>query len=449
MDELKRLVARTDGLREILHRVLDRRERSGSVPRSLTIDAGPELERALRALLGADAVRRRASGRVQLRFGKASRTGEPLMDTFYTALGRTPASQDADARGRARALEEALHRIEGRSAVARAYLERERAVLRGQARTASDDAPSLFAVAERDGLEAARREAERVVRVIDTALTNRQLLRLPAFAAVALGHSKALRWGGETYRRAGAALADHEPDLRAQIASDLVPRRHVPAFAFEAFGIYRDSAAASVLVFGPLRYRKRSLAFDGPLQHARLGEPVRLTTAQLRDAEIEPVERVWLVENLTPFLDLVDVATRPTLEEVMSGLLVCTGGQASWAVVSLLRGLARHGVPMHHAGDLDRSGVHILRSLRRRTGAKIAPWFMDAETHARFADRGLPLSDTERGRVGRTLQQADPAELGHDVLQAVAGSGVWIEQEAFSDETLVPSLQRWLDGDEP
>ncbi len=204
--------------------------------------------------------------------------------------------------------------------------------------------------------------------------------------------------------------------------------------------MYQDTTAASVLCFGPLVYRKEARTFDHGLQHARLGEPVRLTVAQLRGAAVDAVERVYLVENLTPFLDLVDVAHAPLREHLPSGLLVCTGGQASWAVVSLVRKLAKHGVPMLHAGDLDRSGVHILRSLKRRTGAKIAPWFMDATTHVRFAKRGLQVSAAERRRLGKLLQVDTALEPAHDLLHAVSSSGIWIEQEAFSDETLVPDF---------
>ncbi len=113
----------------------------------------------------------------------------------------------------------------------------------------------------------------------------------------------------------------------------------------------------------------------------------------------------------------------------------------SFAVVALLSGLAKFGIPMRHSGDLDRSGVLILRSLRRRSGARLQPLLMDAATHARFEHLGQPLSKEERMRLEQLMRADDPSAPCRDLLKAVLRSEIWIEQEHFSDECVAQSLE--------
>jgi len=188
--------------------------------------------------------------------------------------------------------------------------------------------------------------------------------------------------------------------------------------------------------FGPLVYRKGNDRFDHVARHALRGEVSVLTLAQLRGAELEPppVVRALVIENQTPFLDRVDaLAARGGAPRE---LVICARGQAGWAVIELLRRLARAGVPIVHAGDLDRSGVLILRSLARRARARITPLAMDAATHRRFHAAARPISPGERERLGALLAVDDPAAAGHDLLAELAATGRWIEQEAFFDEVL-------------
>src|SRR5688572_12113200 len=145
--------------------------------------------------------------------------------------------------------------------------------------------------------------------------------------------------------------------------------------ALEAHGIFRDVAAASVLCFGPLVYDKRGLRFDHVARHAELGEVSRLVVHQLAGAKLAEtaIRAVTSIENVPPFLDYVDALVERGCNDE---LVLCSSGQASWAVVALLRLVAPLAVPIRHAGDLDRTGVLILRSLTTRVGTPIEPLCM-------------------------------------------------------------------------
>src|SRR5205807_1782665 len=118
-------------------------------------------------------------------------------------------------------------------------------------------------------------------------------------------------------------------------------------------------------------------------------------------------------------------------------IVLLSQGQANWAVVRLLRLLAgtAPGLPLAHWGDMDRYGVLILRSLRRRTGLAVEPWRMDLPTFERFKEAGLPLPDGERAEIA-SLLAASPDEVATDLLRAMLDSGRGIEQETVAEELL-------------
>lgn len=91
--------------------------------------------------------------------------------------------------------------------------------------------------------------------------------------------------------------------------------------------------------------------------------------------------------------------------------------------------------PFLHWGDLDRPGVLILRSLRRRSGLPIEPLWMDEATYRRHAPLGQPLPAEEREEV-RALAAASPGEVGSGLLQAMSDAGRWVEQETVAEEVL-------------
>jgi hypothetical protein len=426
-DELHRLLAETPELAGVLGALLDRRERTGRLPTRLTVDASPACAAALRRLLSARAVRDAGPGRVRLDLAGAAGL-EPLL---YRVLARAPRDPAAEERALRAALDACFAAAPATTPPARAWLAARRT-----------DPGELLELARTAGIDAVAHELAVITRCVDAALALDAPLRLANFAARVLGSAKALAPGSERLRRIGEALYLFDPGTRADVDAESDPASLAQAAfrALEARGVRRDEAALAVLCFGPLVYEKAGVRFDHVARHAVLGDPCLLTLAQLRGATIAelPVARVTVIENRTPFLDYVDALTaRP---ELPRELVVCSDGQAGWAVVTLLRlvARARAGILARHAGDLDRAGVLILRSLARRSGLRLTPHLMDPATLARFAARGQPLRAAERARL-EALVAADPAGApAHDLLAEILARGVWLEQEAFAAEALLP-----------
>ena len=76
---------------------------------------------------------------------------------------------------------------------------------------------------------------------------------------------------------------------------------------------------------------------------------------------------------------------------------------------------------------LDRFGVLILRSLRRRTGLRIEPQWMDARTFERCRDAGIPASHrrARRDSIG-LLSAATDDDVCNDLLRTIRNAGRWV-----------------------
>lgn len=149
------------------------------------------------------------------------------------------------------------------------------------------------------------------------------------------------------------------------------------------------------------------------------GEPIYLTLRQLlRDPP------VW-----APCETPVSICENPAVvAEAANALgldcapLVCTRGQLSAAVVTLLNQLARAGATLRYHGDFDWPGIRIANSITARHGA--APWRMGAADYLEASDSGKPLTedsvipawDPELGESMRTRGQIIEEER---VIQAL------------------------------
>jgi hypothetical protein len=425
----------------VLDHILDRCERRGALPATLTVVADRAVAESLRALMSARAVRDAGRGRVRVDLAHAddvcrAQLGLGAAELFYAVLGRTPRDPAAEETALRAVVCKGLDaaRAVATTAVARAFLDDERA-------RAERGIGETYRGAVASGVESAVAEAAAVAGCIDAALENDGPIRLANFAARVLGDSKALNLGSDRVRRLGRALVDFDPRTFDEVASAGVDPTGTGAAreALEVNGIFRDESALTVFCFGPLVYRKRDDLFDHVAACARHGDVVPLSLAQLRGAAVVelPVRRALVIENLTPFHDYVDAVRSAG---VTDELVVLSSGQANWAVVQLLRMVARANIPIAHAGDLDRSGVLILRSLSRRVGAAIEPVAMDVATHRRFRDRGLALSADERDRLASLVAVDDPASPCHRLLVEILESGVWLEQETFAHEALLSGI---------
>jgi hypothetical protein len=440
-NDLAALCREHPSLASALSTILDRCERRGRLPRSITLAPDPGLELALRAVFAGPAVKRATRGlRLDLsRAAAALPRSEPAADPeaeltarLYEAIGRAPHDP------RRAALEERLalsRALSDQLAVSKHEASRRWLVLELDllARGGGD----LALAARARGLPVAERLARDVVRVMDAAVEADAPVRIQTFSAKVLGSSKALRPGSDLFKIASAALYELDPGTRELVHLQGEPSSRASARnqALEARGVYRDEVAASVLCFGPIVYRKGRERFDHVARHAALGESSRLVQHQLRDAVLErpAARRVTVFENLTPYLDYVDALV---MREIANEIVVCSGGHATWAVVRLLELCAQHALPTRHASDLDRAGIYILRSLARRTGARVVPFCMGVSTHKRFVDRGQPITDAERAAVKQMLATDRADAPCHALLAEIARTGVWIEQEAFADDCL-------------
>ena len=127
--------------------------------------------------------------------------------------------------------------------------------------------------------------------------------------------------------------------------------------------LFEGNDSALLASFGLLRVPEYvlvsgSLGIDGVDLSAL--QSVGLPATSLRTARLESkAKRILTIENQTSFESLT--ALRPS-----GTLLVFSGGFASPAITSLLRGLS---LPLYHWGDIDVGGLRILAHLRSQLGS--------------------------------------------------------------------------------
>jgi hypothetical protein len=433
--DLKEQMSRDRELRAVVLALLDRCDRTGSLPGKMVYRCARDGEKdVLVRLLSANAVRPIAGDALAVRLDleKAERAlredgGSSLRDLLYEAAGRAPrdlkgekAAMAAQAQGIVITLADAS---EGTA----------RAFLMDAVGRLSRRQGDLFRQVWENGVECVTQELGIVARCIAAAEGNEGPVRLANFSRRATGTTKGIRPGDARYILLADALLRFLPGLadrvEAESPRDPSERRRL---ALECLGIFRNETPVDVLCFGSFVLDKRGARLDAPKAHRALGEPVRLMLLNLRKAHAAQVRasRIVSIENETTFNDYVDQLR----EEGGDDIVLCSQGQANWAVVRLLRMLheADPTVQVFHWGDLDRSGVLILRSLRRRSGVPVQPLHMDPETLQRFSAEGLPLPSSEREEI-EILLKRPVDDIGNDLLTAIRDAGKWVEQETVAD----------------
>lgn len=436
--DLRDRISRDLDLRTVVLALLDRCDRTGNLPAKMIYRCERDGERdALIRLLSAKAAKPVAGNvlAVHLDLEKADLAlredgGPSLRELLYQAAARVPRDIKGEKAVLAvRASETVTSLADGASGAARSFLlDMADRLSRGQG--------ELFRQVWENGLEGMMRELQTVARCIAAAEVNDGPVRLANFSRRALGTTKGLRSGDARHVMVADALLRFLPGLsdlvEAESPRDPSQRRR---FALECLGIFRNETPVDVLCFGSFVLEKRGARLDSPEAHRALDEPVRLMLLHLRDARVSRIRatRIVSIENETTFNDYVDRQKEGGGEEIV----LCSQGQANWAVVRLLRLLheAAPSVPVFHWGDLDRSGVLILRSLRHRSGVPVQPLHMDRETFRRFSPEGLPLPPGEKEEIG-TLLKKPRGNVGDDLLAAIRDTGKWVEQETVADAVL-------------
>jgi hypothetical protein len=252
-------------------------------------------------------------------------------------------------------------------------------------------------------------------------------LRLSHFGLAVTGDTKSCRVGTPLLKKFAEILCDFDPEISEELRllefSGPGARQRA---ALDMTRLVLDGAATQVLVFGQMTFSKSGRQFTYVADHFRLGEPVILSWAQLENATLEQVPAtIVTVENETSFYDLIAGCDGEKMA------VICTMGQGNRLLVKFLRDAARFSRTFFHSGDLDRSGVLILESLRRRTGIDILPLNMQPELLQQFADSALPLPPTERQMIA-TLLARRPEIICSDLLRAILEKDSWLEQEVFT-----------------
>ncbi len=428
-------MARDAELRKIVSDLLDHCDRAGRFPRKMVFRCKHRTEReALVRLLSVNAVRADPADPLLLRLdlGKVDddlrEDGAPsLKDLLYAAAGRAPRDLRAEkSEVAARAGESVLSLAGAAEGAARSFLLDAAARLSGAR-------GELFRSAWENGIEGVVGELDAAARCIAAAGSNDGPVRLADFSRRATGTTKGIRAGDARYVLVADALLRFHPGIHDRVEAES-PGNHPDRrrLALEILGIFRNETPIDALCFGNFALAKGGVLLEDPSAHFALGEPVRLLLLHLRDARIARMRttRIVSIENETTFNDYVDRQKETGGEEIV----LCSQGQANWAVVRLLRLLheADPAVPVFHWGDLDRSGVLILRSLRRRSGVPVEPLWMDPGTLRRFSSEGIPLSREEREEIDRLLGKR-AEEPGNDLLAALRDIGKWVEQETVAD----------------
>lgn len=450
---LEAIIDRWSSSPEVLafvHRVLDKRDRKGYFPKTFTYRRGERSLRTLGLFLPPRALQSKSDDRIVVHLGRvqemldreAEEYGNETLDLeaiFDALAGRTPRDlrhereawshqlavriQDGVAEGRRRAARRGVMTTD--AAV-------EELVERLGARD-SDERRQIATFAKEASFPQA---AELVARIVAGCLLVRAerqtTFRLDLLSIAIAGDTKSLRPETADYARLADTLLSLDPELRARLERDAHGSRPVlRRLAFEHHGIALNDTPLDVLVQGPLIVELESHTLRDVATLSREGLPSKLSYRLLRRAvpRVAPETRVVTVENESAFHLLA--------EHFPADLVIFTGGQPSWPVTLLLGGLARASSRgrFFHTGDLDRSGLLILRTLRERTKIPVEPLWMDAETFTAMADVSLPMKGDEPRHVARLLEGWEEP-WGRELLEALARSSRWVEQEAVVERLL-------------
>lgn len=425
-------------VRRVVEVVLERTDRAGAMPKSMTIRASDRQVRdaAIRVFSpGMVRLDPHDSSKIRIDLERTDAKmrrdeGISLRDVLYEAAGRAPRNRHAELIGAA---------DQGVTVAMELSLEREgaaRAFLVETAERIHKQRGPFFEMAKID-LSGLRTELGTVSQAIEMAEHNSDPTRLANFARRATGSTKGLRPGSSRYQFVADALWKHVPNLAEGILPEFLDsakdRRRT---TLEQLGIFRNESAIDVLCFGGLTFEVGDTTFNEVSQHSMRGQPSRVLLPHIREAQVSSIvaERVVTIENETTFNDYVDWIQSKQRRE----FVICTDGQANWATIHLLRLIrgAAPSVPVFHWGDLDRSGVLIWRSLRRRTGIEIDHLWMDEATFMRYRNRSQRINKEELGDL-RRLVQRNSADVGQDLLGVLQREGRWVEQEAVAEGELI------------
>lgn len=418
MNDLTEKLKKSAGLRGFVESLLDRIDRTGNVPGSFSQMAKSAGDaEAVKCFFGPLCVKV-TSGKISLNLKKIAGNRDEFVDQLYQALGRSRLNLKEETRLLTDIVAGVLEKfVQSDSAVLKDYLKIEIEKLvhgRGE----------LLAMARQQGVAVLEEHLVSLRNGLIFLEKYPEPVRLSRFGLEVNGDTKSCRLGSPMLKTLARLLYQFSTRIRQEVdLSEPQNDAEKMRLTLEQAGLQLDGSANQFQVYGNLVFSKQNEAFGYVKKHAKLGEPVVLTYAQLEKVEItETPRKVVTIENETTFYEYAQKSD-PSQE-----LVICTMGQANRLLVRFLEQLKGVVDSFHHWGDLDRSGVLILDSMRRRSGCDIKPLKMDAETFLANAIKGQELSEEEANRLESLLQRRPDIICG-ELLQTILAHRIWIEQE--------------------
>ena len=141
--------------------------------------------------------------------------------------------------------------------------------------------------------------------------------------------------------------------------------------------------------------------------------------------DVSQIHKVITIENLTTFFRWQEPES----------LMIYLGGYHNGVRRSLLREIYRVApdAGYYHFGDIDVGGFLIYEDLCRRTGIPFKRYRMDLKDLMQYERYGRALTEHDRARIEKMLQENPDLEYG-DVLKYMLAAGIKLEQECFGGE---------------
>ncbi len=418
MNDLIEKIKESAGLRRFIESLLDKIDRIGNVPGSFSQMAKSAGDaEAVKWFFGPLCVNV-TSGKISLNLKKIAGNRDEFVDQLYQALGRSRLNLKEETRSLTDMVTGVLEKfVQSDSAVLKDYLKIEiEKLLHGRG--------ELLAMARQQGVAVLEEHLVSLRNGLIFLEKCPEPVRLSRFGLEVNGDSKSCRLGSPMLKTFARLLYQFSTRIRQEVdLSEPQNDAEKMRLTLEQAGLQLDGSANQFQVYGNLVFSKQNEAFGYVKKHAKLGEPVVLTYAQLEKVEItETPRKVVTIENETTFYEYAQKSD-PSQE-----LVICTMGQANRLLVRFLEQLKGVVDSFHHWGDLDRSGVLILDSMRRRSGCDIRPLKMDVETFLANKVKGQELSEEEANRLESLLQRRPDIICG-ELLQTILAHRIWIEQE--------------------
>lgn len=419
MSNLQQLLNRSASARNFVSKLLDKIDRSGDVPGmfSCKLELCPEPETI--SIFFGHAHVSVSKKSVRLHLKKLIINQPDIIARLYEALGRKQRDIPSEKQNTAQKLSAILrHYIDDSDpGVFRSYLEEELCL-------AAECRGELFQLSFKNRLLEVETLLGCLKRGFAALSSDHESLRLSHFGLLVAGDTKCCRSGTALLNRFADLLYRYDSAIRADVDMLQTTSQNERIRAIFAHScLHLDGSASQIQVFGNLAFEKHDICFDYVKQHAQIGEPVLLSSDQLHAARfIQASKKLVSIENETSFFDYIQQAD-PARE-----MVVCTMGQAGHLIIRFLRDLSPLINELWHWGDLDRSGVLILESLRYRSALNIKPLHMDAATLKAHIGKGKKLSISEKAMIEKLLINR-PQIICSELLSAIVETGLWLEQE--------------------